>query len=238
MSNNNNIDCKPKRKNNKKKFFRGGFMINNNDNNKINCNQNVDWSHMVEKDGCENNKLHGLRIVKPGSFIDRFGPPTGGFFSPIFNHPFSYSSRSIPYIIHTQMCEGEYDKVVRQQYHVYKVIREFVVFECTAAPFTKYGTQGGAYQYFLKNSKTQEYSSQFIYDKNNQTFIFDGKRNQIKSVYDLETENYIQEIQPTSYPNFRVFNGGSRCRKQKPTHRKKISKRRKNKTRKITKNYK
>jgi len=243
---NNNIYYKPDSKNSKKKFVRGGdtnsiyddnkFDNNKfNDNNEIDCNQDVNWSVMVEQDGCENNQVYGLRVVKPGSLIDRFGPPNGGFFAPIFNHPFTYSSRSIPYIIHSPMCESEYDKAVRQQYHVYKVIKEFIVFECGAAPFKTYGTEGGAHQYFLKNSKTQEYSSQFIYDKNKQTFIFDDKRNQIKSVSELETQNYIQEIQPTSYPDFGVFHGGSKRRKQKPTHRKKISKRRKNKTKKIKK---
>ena len=59
-----------------------------------------------------------------------------------------------------------------------------------------------------------------------------SKRNQIKSVYDLERLNYIQEIKTTNYPDFGVFYGGSKRRKQKTIHRKKISRRRKNKTNK------
>ena len=48
-----------------------------------------------------------------------------------------------------------------------------------------------------------------------------SKRNQIKSVYDLERLNYIQEIKTTNYPDFGVFYGGSKRRKQKTIHRKK-----------------
>jgi len=194
------------------------------------CEIDPNWDYVKGKNGCDGGKMYSskkptkTRPVKVNTYIDRFGYPTGSFFSPLYQGgPWSYSSRSIPYIKHTPDCENTYELQKNKMYHLYKVIKEFNVYHCGAEPIPYYGTEGGAEQYFLKNDES--YSQ---YDKNAP----------ITNVQDLLDKDYIEEIDPTEYPLFGVYDGGSKHRKQKPTHRKKISKRRKNKAKRKTKKQK
>ena len=198
------------------------------------CNENVDWTFVPEKNGCIDSKVWSkskssscidkLFVLKEG-IIDRFGDETGSYFSPIplidkkFT-PYNYSSRSIPYIKQVSNCEKQYKITYNNNnnnnYHQYKVLKTFNVFRCVAAPIEKYDTNGGAIQYFLK------------YDD-----IFANFR--IENMKDLIDGDYIKEISKKTneffgYPEFGVYGG-----KQKPTHRKKISKKRKNKSKRKTK---
>lgn len=73
--------------------------------------------------------------VKPGVFIDRYGPPTGKFVSPKGHN---YGSRALPY---------PEDPTA---YHVYEVLKPLQTQAGEAAPW--FGAPGGAVQYTLPRS--------------------------------------------------------------------------------------
>jgi len=185
----------------------------------------VDWSNIPEENGCENNKLYGTVELKKDSIIDRFGPETGAFFSPVLNieTPYTYSARSIPYIKHSIACEKSYNSTynhnTNNNYHQYKVIKKFRVFQCAAAPSEYYNTEGGAFQYFLYklNDNGIEYSQKGI-----------------QNIQDLITGGYIEERPKEfiNYPEFGVFkdnniSAGNKYLKKNTLNKKKS----KNKTR-------
>ena len=84
-----------------------------------------------------------VAVVLPrGMLLDRFGRPTGTYFSP---QAAPYPARSLPYVCETQA------------YTVYRVDRPLVVKSGTAAPW--FGEPGGAIQY-----QTTETAEQMLAD--------------------------------------------------------------------------
>jgi len=117
--------------------------------------------------GCD---IGSKRIItlQPGTYIDRFGPPSGFFVSPVIKQPYSYSERSLPWLgitntkktltngrersIRKEYYYMDYEnpliKIDEDQYHIYKVQEAIDGVEaCTAAPYFDY--PGGAVQYKL-----------------------------------------------------------------------------------------
>ena len=82
-------------------------------------------------------------VLPSGMLLDRFGRPTGNYFSP---QGAPYGARALPYI-----CQA-------QVYTVYTVDRPLVVQSGTAAPW--FGEPGGAIQY-----ETGETASQMLADR-------------------------------------------------------------------------
>ncbi len=114
--------------------------------------------------GCH---IETKRIItlQPGTYIDRFGPPSGFFVSPVVKQPYSYSERSLPWLGITNTKERrdyyymDYENplipIDEDQYHIYKVQESINDVEaCTAAPYFDY--TGGAIQYRLPRT-VQDY---------------------------------------------------------------------------------
>jgi hypothetical protein len=110
--------------------------------------------------------------IEPGSYIDRFGPATGNFVSPVIINPYTYSERSLPYygienieynttnagkMKRKQMYYNNFklEKIPDDDYHIYRVIKPITnVEKCTIAPAFNY--QGRGIQYKLPKS-VQDY---------------------------------------------------------------------------------
>lgn len=106
--------------------------------------------------------------VEPGTYIDRFGPPTGNFVSPVIISPYTYSERSLPYygtqdveyntknarkLDRKSMYYNDFkpENIPDDDYHIYRVIKPIEnVEKCTVAPAFNY--KGNGIQYKLPNS--------------------------------------------------------------------------------------
>ena len=87
------------------------------------------------KSGCQDDVK---KVVIPaGTFIDRFGPETGFFVSPIEKYQFTYSERSLPWLgldkngnIKNKTRKERYNIEYRKSnpqddnYHIYEVIQD------------------------------------------------------------------------------------------------------------------
>jgi hypothetical protein len=121
------------------------------------------------RDGCSEGSDRTLTL-SVGSYIDRFGPTTGFYASPIVKQPYSYSERSMPWLGLTNSkitkrngsqksirrhyyyidYENPLIEIDKDNYHVYEVMQPIDVKECTAAPYFDY--PGGARQYKFQYS--------------------------------------------------------------------------------------
>jgi len=150
-----------------------------------NSNKPIDWIHEAPNNGCKDNTLEPKKLGI-GTRIDRFGPPTGSYFSPFKNDgtPYSYMSRSLPYINNIEFCVKEYNEVYdmpKHIYHVYKVLKEFTVNSCTASK--AFGAPGGAIQYIAVVDETKT---------NNPTTM---------TINQLIAEGFIIELTDDEYTN-------------------------------------
>jgi len=109
------------------------------------CDKSKDPINWPPNDGCldSNEPL----TVKAGSYIDRYGGTGGYFVSP---YGYSYNQRSLPYISSEPVCANYYNEVYNvnnpnENYHIYKVNKDFDVSACKVAPY--FGAEGGAIQY-------------------------------------------------------------------------------------------
>ena len=140
------------------------------------CNNStkvIDWIHEAPNNGCNDE----VKPIKLGvdTIIDRFGPPSGSYFSPFKNNetPYSYMSRSLPYITNVVYCVREYNEVYdmpKHIYHVYIVLKEFTVNSCTASK--AFNAPGGAIQYIaVDETKTNNPTTMTIEQLINGGFI-------------------------------------------------------------------
>ena len=178
-------------------------------------NMDINWDSVHEEKGCKNSEF-SLYTTKKGEVLDRFGDTNGSYFSPVpiidGNYvPYTYTSRSIPYIFALGSCMNYYSKLYTKykpnNYHRYVVKKPFNVYNCTAASVIKFGTPGGAVQYFLTKG-----------------------HHEFNNIQELIDKDYIEEIffndvleRFDNYPLFGSYNKGGNKHRKRKTH-KKISK--------------
>jgi Tuberculosis necrotizing toxin len=124
------------------------------------CDKSKSPINWPPKDGCLADPVPFT--VKKGTVIDRFGGPTGFFMSP---EGYTYVQRSLPYISSEAECVNYYRYVYNldnplQNYHLYRVNKDFDVLACEAAP--AFGAPGGAIQYKYSKSIQQLLDENFI----------------------------------------------------------------------------
>lgn len=132
------------------------------------CDKSKDPIVWPLNDGCLHDPIP--LTIQVGSILDRFGGTGGFFMSPL---GFSYTERSLPYILSDPTCVNYYNEVYNlnnpdENYHMYKVQKEFTVLTCHAAPF--FGAPGGAIQYKTSNPIYQLISDKIISEVNVQHF--------------------------------------------------------------------
>jgi len=120
--------------------------------------RNIGRINWPAQDGCLNDAQE--ISVLPGIMIDRFGPPSGNYVSPVSITQYSYSERALPYygtenkeytttngkaMNREQMYYSDFSKsnIQKDDYHIYKVLKPIQgAQKCKVAPSFNYPGNG------------------------------------------------------------------------------------------------